>query len=62
MVAGERLLPHHILVFNGTLPTRLPVFNSSSEISAGRKDFLSVEPPPQADLSFLFLLGTPRFA
>jgi hypothetical protein len=23
----------------------------------GRKDFLPVEPPPQADLSFLFLLG-----
>jgi hypothetical protein len=28
----------------------------------GRKDFLPVEPPPQADLSFLFLLGAPRFA
>jgi hypothetical protein len=28
----------------------------------GREDFLPVEPPPQADLSFLFLLGAPRFA
>jgi phospholipase/lecithinase/hemolysin len=28
----------------------------------GKKDFLPVEPPPQADLSFLFLLGAPRFA
>jgi hypothetical protein len=28
----------------------------------GRKDFLPVEPPPQADLSFLSLLGAPRFA
>ena len=27
-----------------------------------RKDSLPVEPPPQADLSFLFLLGAPRFA
>jgi hypothetical protein len=36
--------------FNGTV------------LSAGRKDFLPVEPPPQADLSFLFLLGAPRFA
>jgi hypothetical protein len=26
-------------------------------IFLGRKDFLPVEPPPQADLSFLFLLG-----
>jgi hypothetical protein len=29
-----------------------------SEISAGRKDFLPVE--PQSGLSFLFLLGTPK--
>jgi hypothetical protein len=28
----------------------------------GRKEFLPVEPPPRADLSFLFLLGAPRFA
>ena len=28
----------------------------------GRKDFLPVEPPPQADLSFLFLRGAPRFS
>jgi hypothetical protein len=28
----------------------------------GRKDFLPVEPPPQADLSFLLLLGAAWFA
>jgi hypothetical protein len=28
----------------------------------GRKDFLPVETPPQADLSFLVRLGAPRFA
>jgi len=39
-----------------------PGFSWSPECSSGRKDFLPVEPPPQADLSFLFLLGAPRFA
>jgi hypothetical protein len=37
-------------------------FSSSPDSFLGRKDFLPVEPPPQADLSFLFLLGAPRFA
>jgi hypothetical protein len=32
------------------------------EFTRSLKDFLPVEPPPQADLSFLFLLGAPRFA
>jgi hypothetical protein len=49
-----------ILVFNGTWSTRLPFFTPCSEISAGRKDFLPVE--PQGGLSFLFRLSEPRFA
>jgi hypothetical protein len=28
----------------------------------GEKSFFPAEPPPQADLSFLFLLGAPSFA
>jgi hypothetical protein len=32
-------------------------FSSLLNSFSGRKDFLPVEPPPQADLSFLFLLG-----
>jgi hypothetical protein len=41
----------------------LPIFSEKvCHFSIGRKDFLPVEPPPQADLSFLFLLGAPRFA
>jgi hypothetical protein len=34
----------------------------AKELVLWRKDFPPVEPPPQADLSFLFLLGAPRFA
>jgi hypothetical protein len=36
--------------------------SSSPNCFFGRKDFLPVEPPPQADLSFLFFLGAPSFA
>src|ERR1700693_4799134 len=36
----------------------LPIFSEKGyHFSIGRKDFLPVEPAPQADLSFLFLLG-----
>jgi hypothetical protein len=39
----------------------LPIFSEKVyHFSIGRKDFLSVE--PQSGLSFLFLLGAPRFA
>jgi hypothetical protein len=44
-------------------PTMAPgSFSSLRNCFFWRKDFLPVEPPPQADLSFLFLLGAPRFA
>jgi hypothetical protein len=50
-----------ILVFNRTWSTGLPFFTLRSEtFCRGRKDFLPVE--PQSGLSFLFLLGAPRFA
>jgi hypothetical protein len=39
---------------------RLPFLLFALKFSAGRKAFLPVE--PQSVLSFLFLLGAPRFA
>jgi hypothetical protein len=39
-----------------------PPVEAIIEPGVRRKDFLPVEPPTQADLSFLFLLGEPRFA
>ena len=48
---------------HNVLDKRKVLFNFSlNYFFLGRKDFLPVEPPPQADLSFLFLLGAPRFA
>jgi hypothetical protein len=41
---------------------RVEALCSSPALSLVEKSFLPVEPPPQADLSFLFLLGAARFA
>ena len=48
-----------ISYWNGQIVLRLK--NGAPRFSCfGRKDFLAVEPPPQADLSFLFRPGAPE--